>query len=128
MKTGGIDINPNADRWREQQRRMQHTPTTRPNRQQSISINSTQTDNSIHRDDTTDYIDGTEASRGQYHNVSRANDLQHRIGSVPVRLAKRGRNGAQFNIRMERRPNTRDMRRMAEYNARKERRCKGTSL
>lgn len=72
---------------------------------------------SIPRQDTVHYIDGTVTAEST-HNVSRGNDLQHRIGSIPIRLQRPHRTGAQWNIQKHRTLN-RKQRRLMEYNYRK---------
>ena len=118
-RTGHIDTAPRADRWREIQLSLPGAPVNSP--RTAATAYNVQHGPTVHRDATTAYIDGTDASNGDTsHNVSRGKTRQHRIGSVPVRLQRRGREGANFAVDMKRTLN-RDQRRMLEYNERKRR-------
>ena len=80
----------------------------------------------IHREDTLNWHDGGSICSGS-KNESRSILLQHKLGSIPVRLAIPNRDGANFHRSIQTMSN-RDRRRMTAYNAKKVREANGTSL
>ena len=119
-----------GDTWSVMQDRAL-APVTTPILVRPLTADSTHHHPTQHRITAAAYTSGTAATADRLTtNPSRSTELQHRLGTVPVRFQFRptlGRNGAMFNVRAERKL-TRSQRRMAAYNAGKERGAMGTSL
>lgn len=111
------------DSWDTTQDHIPHSIPVKPT--EHIPIKTTP---HIHRKHTAQYVDGGSiCADTDKVNKSRPTTLQHRLGSIPVRLQRHNRNGANYHISIIRMSN-RDRRRMTEYNARKQREVQGTSL